>query len=288
MKRGWVLAIIAANLVAVTALVFVFPHLMISPGALIPEHRALTSDCFACHAPLRGASSSLCITCHKVPDIGLRTTAGVDLAKPSIKASFHQSLTETNCMACHSDHAQPKLVRGDRKPFSHSLLRTDIRDQCASCHVAPTNTIHRNLTVGCNQCHQAERWKPASFDHALLPKDTLAKCEGCHKPPTDALHQQIQSNCLSCHGTKAWKPATFDHSKYFLLDRDHNTTCITCHVNNDYKRFSCYGCHEHTPENIRRKHVKEGISNFENCVKCHRSADGEPEGKGDDKRRERG
>jgi Class III cytochrome C family len=240
-KRGWILAIIAANLVAVTALVFTFPHLMISPGALVPEHRALATDCFACHAPLRGASSSRCVTCHALPDIGLRTTQGVTLAKPSIKASFHQSLTETNCMACHSDHAQPKLVRGNRKSFSHSLLRTDIRDQCASCHVAPTNAIHSNQTVGCNQCHKPEQWKPA----------------------------------------------TFDHNKYFLLDRDHNTTCITCHVNSDYKRFTCYGCHEHTPEKIRRKHTKEGISNFENCVKCHRSAEGEPEGKGNDKQRER-
>jgi len=57
-----------------------------------------------------------------------------------------------------------------------------------------------------------------------------------------------------------------------VLDRDHNATCATCHVNNDYKRYTCYGCHEHQPDKIRRKHVKEGIPEFDNCVKCHRSA----------------
>ena len=27
-----------------------------------------------------------------------------------------------------------------------------------------------------------------------------------------------------------------------------------------------------SPDNIRRKHIEEGISRFENCVECHRSA----------------
>jgi hypothetical protein len=44
-------------------------------------------------------------------------------------------------------------------------------------------------------------------------------------------------------------------------------------VANDYKKYTCYGCHEHTPANIRREHVEEGIRNFDNCVECHRSGD---------------
>jgi hypothetical protein len=57
------------------------------------------------------------------------------------------------------------------------------------------------------------------------------------------------------------------------LDGDHNASCVTCHVRNDYSRYTCYGCHEHTPANIRRKHLEEGIRKFDNCVECHRSAD---------------
>ena len=54
------------------------------------------------------------------------------------------------------------------------------------------------------------------------------------------------------------------------------TTTRTCHVNNDYKKYTCYGCHEHTLPNVTRKHVKERIQNFENCVQCHRSAHDKP------------
>jgi len=40
---------------------------------------------------------------------------------------------------------------------------------------------------------------------------------------------------------------------------------------NDYSRYTCYSCHEHTPDNIRREHIKEGISKYDNCVECHSS-----------------
>ena len=35
------------------------------------------------------------------------------------------------------------------------------------------------------------------------------------------------------------------------------------HVRNDYSRCTCYGCHEHTTANIRRQHIEEGISKFD-------------------------
>jgi hypothetical protein len=111
------------------------------------------------------------------------------------------------------------------------------------------------------------------FNHALLVKETRDQCQSCHKPPADALHQRISGNCIQCHTQEKWTPATFDHNKYFVFDGDHNTRCVTCHVRNDYSRYTCYGCHEHSSINIRRKHIKEGIAKFDNCVECHRSAD---------------
>ena len=63
------------------ALAFVYPHLMVSPGPLVRVGTAdLATDCFACHAPWRGAAAQRCIACHAVADIGLRTTKGVALA----------------------------------------------------------------------------------------------------------------------------------------------------------------------------------------------------------------
>jgi len=241
MKRGWLKALIVANLAVLIALVFIYPHLMVSPGPVVKAHAELATDCFACHAPLRGASSERCIACHALPDIGIRSSKGAPLLQKAkgLKTSFHQELIEKNCVACHSDHQAPRLTQRSRKPFSHELLRPAVREQCDSCHVAPADTLHK----------------------------------------------KISGNCLQCHSQKAWKPATFAHEKSFVLDKDHNATCVTCHTGNDYSRYTCYGCHEHTPARIRDEHVKEGIQNFENCVECHRSADEEPiKGKGSSNR----
>lgn len=217
--------ILACNLAILAALTFVYPELMVGPGKLIPGHKTLEGDCFACHAPLLGASSERCASCHKPVDIGRLSTKGVAVAKPLTKTAFHQELSSQDCVACHSDHAGVKRFARQRQ-----------------------------------------------FDHNLLKKATRDQCQNCHKTPADSLHKQITGNCLQCHTQNKWTPANFDHNKYFVLDKDHNATCITCHVRNDYSRFTCYGCHEHTPDNIRRKHIKESIAKFDDCVECHRSA----------------
>jgi hypothetical protein len=218
--------ILAANLLVLAVLAFVYPHLMISPGKLIVGHKALETDCFACHAIWRGADSPRCVTCHKPADIGLLTTKGQAVVKPLTSTPFHQKLVSQDCVSCHSDHAGVRRFR-----------------------------------------------QPGHFNHALLQAATRGQCESCHKSPADSLHRQITGNCSQCHSQDKWVPASFDHDKSFVLDRDHDTRCVTCHLRNDYSQYTCYGCHEHTPENIRREHVEEGIRNFSDCVECHRSAD---------------
>jgi len=100
-KGRWLWIVISANLLGLVALAFFYPHLMVSPGALVKEHAELTAHCFACHTPLGGATADRCITCHALPDIGLRTTKGSAIvnAKPA-NVSFHQKLNGQNCMAC--------------------------------------------------------------------------------------------------------------------------------------------------------------------------------------------
>jgi hypothetical protein len=254
---------------------------------LVKGHAELTTDCFACHSAWRGASSPRCTACHATAEIGLTTTKGVPIPSRTVQVSFHQDLIEQDCMACHSDHQGPKLTKRSRKPFSHGLLKVTVRDTCSSCHVAPKDTVHRDLRIECSKCHESKAWKPAQFDHALLAKAELDKCESCHKAPTDRLHRQFQGGCTSCHKTDAWKPATFDHDKFFVLDRDHEATCETCHKNNDYSSFTCYGCHEHSEAKIRQKHIKEGIQNFQNCVECHKDPRVEPDKHGGRERGER-
>jgi hypothetical protein len=228
-KRRWFLAVITASLVGVGALIVLWPNFMISPGPLAPAHAELTTDCFACHVPFRGAAAQRCVTCHAVATIGFVTTKGVTLTSSGSKVAFHQQLNTQNCLSCHTGHEGSALALGHRQSFSHALLL------------------------------------PAAG----------AKCETCHTPPDTTMHRGASANCGQCHSQQAWKPATFDHTKFFLLEGPHATPCATCHINNDTSRFTCFGCHEHQPNAIKARHVREGILNFENCAQCHRSTRGE-------------
>lgn len=226
------LAGIAIALVVLLALLFIYPHQMIAPGALIPAHAELQQDCFACHAPLRGASAARCTTCHWPAEIGVRTTKGQPLRSNRPKVAFHAQLRDADCMACHTDHAAILLTQSKPKSFAHELLKPAIATQCASCHAKPRDSLHATITSGCAQCH----------------------------------------------ATRGWTPATFAHDRFFQLDAHHNVACTTCHIGNQFKRYTCYGCHEHQPERIIAEHAEEGIRDVENCARCHRSPEGEREG----------
>lgn len=237
MRRRWVLAIIAANAIALVALAFVYPHLMVGPGTLAAGHADLATDCFACHAPFRGASAERCITCHALADIDVkRSGKSVGAGAAGTTTPFHRDLLSKDCMACHTDHAAPRLTQTTRRSFAHALLAPAVAAQCVSCHA----------------------------------------------PPEAASHRDLGTACATCHRTSGWKPASFDHDKYFVLDRHHNVSCVTCHAEADRHRTTCFGCHEHQPEQIRREHRKEGILDVSHCVGCHRSASGKPHGGDDD------
>lgn len=226
MKSKTLTLVVAANLAVLVLLAVFLPGHMISPGQPMQAHAELAGDCFACHRPFVGSTADKCIACHKVADIGLKTTKGLPIGGEQKNVAFHQKLVEEDCVACHSEHkgVQPFRPIGQ---FSHELLEPQVREQCDSCHAKPG----------------------------------------------DALHRKLQGNCLQCHTQQAWKPASFDHDKYFRFDRHHDTQCSTCHINDDYGSYTCYGCHEHSRSRIRAEHMEEGIYQYENCVECHRSGD---------------
>lgn len=175
------------------------------------------------------------------------------------------------CIACHKvDRIGIETTKGvpiPAKPGQAAFHSKLARQDCLACHSDHAGVMKYRKASG-------------RFSHELLDPATRGQCASCHSKPTDSLHRQVTGQCATCHGTNAWSPATFDHDRYFLLDEDHNANCVTCHQGGDYRQYTCYGCHEHTPENIRAEHHEEGIRNYENCVKCHRSAD-EGEGRGE-------
>ena len=234
-------------------------------------HRYATGNCSECHTTkkwkpatfdhklLAASIQKSCITCHKTDQPNDRL----------------HSETTASCADCHSTN------RWEPATVDHKQLAASGK-QCISCHKAdrPNDKLHREMTASCAVCHSTKKWKPATFNHKQLAGGK--QCISCHKAdqPNDTLHRQSEANCAACHGTTKWKPATFNHNRYFRLDRNHRASCKTCHTNpGNYKQYTCYNCHEHTPANMAAVHREEGISNYQNCVRCHRSGEGE---RGDD------
>lgn len=224
-------------------------------------HRKLGEDCGQCHTqqewkPATFRHKSLapdvlkqCENCHEVP-----------------RDEEHNRFKTVSCATCHG------YDDWEATHFKHTKLAAAELKQCLNCHDKPKDDRHRKFKEGCDSCHGYNDWEAVDFKHSKLPPAELKQCQTCHETPTDSMHRKVEGKCADCHSQEAWKPAKFDHSKYFRFDRRHRKDCDTCHENNDYSQYTCYGCHEHTPRNIRGEHLEEGIRDFENCVECHRSA----------------
>jgi hypothetical protein len=223
MTRRHVLWLIAANLAVLLAVVIRYPHLMLSPGSLGTGHAALNGDCFACHEPWRGAVAARCTTCHVLADIGLRTTEGEPIASGRLKRGFHDLLIEQDCATCHTAHRVPLPTRRSPESFSHARLRPDARADCASCHVAPTDQMHRTADTDCSQCHAADRWLPASFEH-----DDFFVLDRRHDKACDICHVGNDHSTYTCYGCHAHTERRIrnEHLEEGIRDFE---DCAACH-----------------------------------------------------------
>jgi len=167
------------------------------------------------------------------------------------------------CIACHKvEQIGTITTKGlpiEKEKKNVAFHQKLIEDDCVSCH-----SDHKGV----------QAFRPIShFSHNLLESTLQKQCDSCHSNPVDDLHRKVKGSCSQCHTQDAWMPATFEHEKYFRFDKDHDTDCVTCHINNDYANYTCYGCHEHSRSKIREEHVEEGIRDYEKCTECHRSGD---------------
>lgn len=187
--------------------------------------------------------------------------------------------TADRCIACHAvadigrrtSKGVPITARARRPAFHQALVEQNCL-ACHSDHPAPALT----------------RRPPKPFDHGLLAATMRGACQSCHRPPADAQHRGSNLPCAQCHKTSGWTPSSFDHRRYFPLGGDHAVACVTCHVGGDYRRYSCFGCHEHERGRMIAKHREEGIANIDNCVRCHRDGDAEEGERGGEGGGERG
>jgi hypothetical protein len=257
-------------------------------GFALDAHRRTSAGrafrCGDCHDPgTFKFDEARCTSCHR-----------------DYQAEFvvtHTKAWGPRCRDCHDG-----LDRFGRGRFQHDstgfkLLGAHERTSCAACHVGTTKlagyrtasrecvSCHRKddehggrFGIACGSCHTVTAWKPATFDHKAS-KD----CVSCHRKD-DEHRGEFGTDCATCHSIKAWRPATMKHT--FPLDHGERgrTACTVCHEpGRPYPEYTCYGCHEHTPDRIAREHREEGIggARLNDCVRCHPSGR-EHEGDGDD------
>ena len=261
------------------ALIAWSPRLAIGAGPLTRGHARIENQCRACHAPLRGPTTERCVACHardSIPGPARATELGRE--RVITLQGLHRDTLAADCLACHTDHEGPDPANAT-KPFAHETLARDVRARCAACHdaVQPADAIHRR-PAPCSACHTTKAWKPATFRHDATDLALASRCVECHAsdlPTADGLHDPTMRACADCHGVERWTPATFEHGRWFQLDRDHDVRCTTCHQDRQqFALYTCYGCHEHTPQGMLRKHEGEvATRDLDRCARCHKSAD---------------
>jgi hypothetical protein len=195
-------------------------------------------NCLDCHEDetFQGFDTGLCTACHAG-----QTGGPPDDEKAGFMRQHSEQFGQT-CLDCHD--GVDRLSN-----FDHG-------------RVFPLEGVHAE--IACQDCHAGQSFR-----------DTPQECAACHAEPE--IHAGFFGvECQLCHTPQAWFPAALSQHIFPL---DHGSQgeipCQTCHVENVYVNYTCYGCHEHTPIEIEPEHLEEGISLEElaACVDCHPSGE---------------
>ena len=243
--------------------------------------------CASCHVNnVYKGTPTACVSCHADPEV-------------------HRGKFGTSCASCHTTSTW-KGVTFDHNRTAFPLTGVHTKVDCANCHVnnvykgTPTACVschadpevHRGqFGTNCASCHTTDTWKGVTFNHnqTAFPltgahvnvgcaschvnnvyKGTATACVGCHADP-EVHRGQFGTNCNACHSTSRWTGAVFKHTA-FPLNHGSRTPvpCATCHPDSgNYKSYTCYGCHAHTPANVAAEHREVNSADLNNCLRCH-------------------
>jgi len=298
----------------------------ISPGVLSRVHSHLEgmSNCTKCHILGEKVSNAKCLACHT------EIKARVDQKK-----GYHSSaeVKSKECASCHNDHhgLTFQIIRFDKDKFNHNLSGYKLtgahsKKKCEDCHkdafisdakikakklsylglkteclACHADYHQKTLAATCADCHNDEKFKPASkFDHQktkfkLAGKHEHLACAECHKTSIkngqkfqdfkgvkstnctnchkDVHDNKFGQNCAECHNNESFTVVggvkNFDHSKAdFQLEGKHvNVACKLCHKVKlttplNFKR--CTDCHT---DYHNKQFAKNGVS--PDCSTCH-------------------
>ena len=230
--------------------------------------------CRQCHPEHRGAAGLLTLVDegvfpHDAVGFSLaghgRTAAGEPFLCRDCHGDDLTTLDPTVCLVCHLE-IDPTYMADHRAAFGSA---------CVACHDGvdtygddfdhdrlPFPLPGQHASVACTECHAGAR-TPADLRQA--PGD----CNACHQED-DAHDGLFGSACEECHTPESWRAATFDRFHQFPIDHGVRVAspCRTCHPD-QLLAYTCYGCHEHDPAEVREEHLKEGITDLQDCVRCH-------------------
>lgn len=240
-------------------------------------------QCTSCHTEHHGAFASLTsmtgfTDAHGQFGFALDAHKRLDTGQPFTCQSCHTKSSFTfdasTCASCHREYQAP-------------FMRTHVAEwgsDCQSCHdgrdrFSAGRFAHDSTGYALTGAHQKTTCAACHTGVTTLQGfgNARADCASCHT--ADDKHKgSLGTDCASCHTTSTWEGATFDH-EVFPIDHGEGgpSPCSTCHQNTkNYKVYTCYGCHEHTPARVIAEHRGEvRTQNLDNCLECHRGGRGE-------------
>jgi hypothetical protein len=223
-------------------------------------------DCAACHVPMAWSpaefegelfdhSNTRFKLSHHEKDF-----SGGSLSCVTCHVGDYQNFPNLTCTNCHAEE-DLTFIQAHELEFGSACLDchdgVDRMKDFDHARVFALSGGHEEIE--CSACHIDENWTGIS-----------QKCAACHAEPE--IHFGLFGlECEYCHTTQAWAPAQL---KIHIFPLDHGNPldqdCSVCHVEN-YIDYTCYGCHEHEPDEILEDHLKEGFaaSEIPFCIDCH-------------------
>ena len=274
------------------------------------SHVDFEGRCEWCHAAWTGVTASLCEDCHTNVAEERRSGSGVhgvlqgthDCRLCHVEHNGRQADQSASAMRVFP-HEQTgySLVRHRAFPDGRAFACRDCHDAraagyafdlswCETCHRQTDATFvdqHvAKYSADCFACHR--QLEP--FDHQVFPltgrhagvrcadcharedfAQASAECIACHRDPE--IHAgMFGTDCAACHTINGWLPARLTKHD-FPIDHggEGEIDCATCHTQT-YAAYTCTNCHAHSESQVNEAHLKEGIIDFADCMKCH--ADG--------------
>jgi len=205
--------------------------------------------------PVAGIPNQTCLSCHADVMTKVVTANGVSIEHSNCaKGSL--------CTDCHSDTAHGTAVKWVTKSDMNRCLdchaSKTVRANCTTCHA--TRSVQERVTTGEWTVTHGPNWKQT---HGMGDLKTCAACHAddfcvtCHglslphnadflrMHPGVALTQRKdcevchkQTFCDDCHGLPMPHPASFTPTHATLVQKQGQTVCLRCHVQDD-----CTNCH---------------------------------------------